>query len=723
MHPTSAPNLAPSRNDWLVAAALAAVTFAVFAPALDAHFIDMDDTDYVTHNPQVLHGLSPAGAAWAFSTFHAGNWHPLTWLSLQLDATVWKTANGRPDARGFHLTNVCLHAANAGLLFLAVRALSGASWRSAAVALLFAVHPLRVESVAWVAERKDVLSVTFGLLALWAYAAYAAAPSVRRYSAVALGLALSLLAKPMLVTLPFLLLVLDWWPLRRVREKNNWGRLVLEKVPLLALCLASCVTTVLAQTGAMASLNKAPLSLRLETAVVAGATYLGLAVWPVHLAVYYPMPLHGWPAWRLTVSAMTLAGLTTVAVWQRLRRPYLLAGWLWFLGTLMPVIGLVQVGMQAYADRYTYFPEIGLAIALCWYAAEVAVAWPRAVPVAIGGLAVGLAVLTRIQLTPWDDTMTLWEHANATTGETVWGLTHLGETLKQQEKYEKAAERYRAVLAMDPTSVVGHNELGVIYRRQGKLEEAEKSLREARRLAPENPGVRMNMGVVLWQKKEYAAAAAEINEAVRLKPEMFDAWNNLGTVEEARGNLQVAEDCYRKALGIRPDFPPALASLGNLLWRAGHADQAIALLREAVHNDPGLGQAHLALGVALEEKGDLTDAAAQLDTAARLTNQASAWYHLGTVRIRQGRSQQAVNALAKAVERQPTAEHCGTLAAALVEVAAAHAAARQFSAAVAAARQARELAASAGRDELVKQIDARLRLYEHGESGPVPGMP
>jgi hypothetical protein len=343
------------RPDWLIAAALAGVAFAVFAPSISRSFIALDDPYYVFQNPNVRGGLTPRAALWAFTTVDICNWHPLTWLSLQFDVSTWNMANKELDARAFHLTNVLLHAANAALLFLALRRLTVAAGAVAATALLFAVHPLRVESVAWVSERKDVLSTFFGLLALWAWARYAAVPTVAAYVTAALALAMSLMAKPMLVTFPCLLLILDWWPLQRMRGLRDWPRLLLEKAPLFALVVFSAAMTYRAQTGGGATRTLSVFSreVRLENAAVSYVAYLAKTVWPTGLAFYYPHPGASLALSSVVLAVAVLLSLTVAAVALRRRAPYLLTGWLWYLGTLVPVIGLVQVGDQAMANRYT----------------------------------------------------------------------------------------------------------------------------------------------------------------------------------------------------------------------------------------------------------------------------------------------------------------------------------------------------------------------------------
>src|SRR5579883_1257197 len=435
MQRVSKPRPPGKFREWVAAGLLAGISLAVFARALDCGFVNYDDMEYVTRNRDVLRGLTPGGVGWAFTTCYNSNWHPLTWLSLELDASLWHLPDGGPDPTGFHLTNVLVHAASAALLFLALRALTGAFWRSAAVALLFAVHPLRVESVAWVSERKDVLSVFFGLLALWAYAAYVKRPSVGRYLAVAAAFAASLLCKPMLVTLPFLLLVLDGWPLGRVRTLADWRRPALEKLPLLALAVASSALTyfVQAKAGTVRGLETFPLNVRVENAAVSYVQYVAKTAWPLGLAVYYPHPASPWggglPAWKVGGAAVLLVAATAAAVALWRKAPYLLAGWLWYAGTLVPVLGLLQVGDHAYADRYSYFPQIGLLVAACWGVAEVARRHAETAAAIAAAAALALAVVTGVQLASWRDSIALWRHDLRAAGRSPLAYMNLGAAL------------------------------------------------------------------------------------------------------------------------------------------------------------------------------------------------------------------------------------------------------------------------------------------------------
>jgi protein O-mannosyl-transferase len=658
-----APGGSSRRNlrDGLTALALAVVTFTVFAPALDCDFVDFDDPGYVTNTPQVTAGLSDAGVRWAFTAFNAFYWHPLTWLSLQLDATLSRTPDGKPNPWGFHFTNVLFHSGSAAFLFLALRALTGAYWRSAVAALLFAVHPLRVESVAWVAERKDVLSVFFGMLALWAYAAYSRHPSVKSYLLVLLAFALSLMSKPMLVTLPCLLLVLDWWPLGRLLghtgEPGSWRRLVVEKLPLLALALAATAITIYAQSveGAVADLDRFSPAVRLENAAISYVTYLGMLAWPVNLAVFYPHPAYPWGGGlfveMVAAAAVVLIGLSAGAVALRRRAPYFLAGWLWYLGTLLPVIGLTQAGDQALADRFTYFPQIGLLIAICWGVAELARGRTREVLAFAAVVAVVLAVLTRKQLTVWQDSVTLWNHDLKVARSSPAALTNLAIALEQSDP--ATAEKYlREALALDNESVATHINLGNLLMRRGRLEEAADELLVACELREKYAEPRTQLGEIRFRQGKVEEAIVLHREAIRLKPGLSAAHCNLGIAEAARGNLVEAADNFREALRLQPDFPEAHCGLGEVLFRQHRSEEGLKHLREAVRINPGYGEGHLFLGLALEGRGELSEAAWHFEQAVRSNpGLTMAWSRLAAARAHQGRTEEADFCRQRALEQ------------------------------------------------------------------------
>ncbi len=558
---------------WWAAAALAGATALVFARSAGHPFILYDDARYLTENPMVLRGLSWGGVRWAFTTLYFGNWHPLTWLSYLFDVQLFGL-----DAGAHHLESAFLHAVNAALLFLVLDRMSGARGRSFAVALLFALHPLRVESVAWAAERKDVLSTLFGLLALLAYARYAERPSARRYAPVALAFALSLLAKAMWVTLPFLLLLLDLWPLRRLRagEPGDLGaarfspvsfrRALLEKLPLLLMSLATSAVTVVAQSdgGAVAGLQLG-LGARAANAVVAYAAYLGKIVWPSGLAVLYPLPVEGTPAWEVTGAAFLLLVLSAGALWQLRRRPWLAVGWCWFLGTLVPVIGLVQVGAQAMADRYTYLPSIGVTLALVWGAGEAFGAWRGGLPLRVAGAAAALVlgVLTWHQLGYWSDQLALFEHAIAVTGPNSRAQGNYANALRFEHRLDAALEHALEAVRLEPQSSFLRLELALVQIDRGELPPARDELELAVRLNPRLALAWSLLGEVHAAEGHFEAARSALLEAARIAPDEAQPWVKLGAVCAAFGRTQEAVGAWQQALRVNPEEPEALRQLGR----------------------------------------------------------------------------------------------------------------------------------------------------------------
>ena len=527
-----------------VSALLLALVAVVYAQARAFAFVNLDDPQYVTANPAVLRGLHAEGLAWAFGTFHAANWHPLTWLSHMADVSLFGL-----DAGAHHLVSAALHALNAVLLFAFLRRATGATWRSAAVAALFAIHPLHVESVAWVSERKDVLSGLLFFLTLHAWLGWVRRGGAARYLAAAGLFALGLLAKPMLVTLPFVLLLLDFWPLGRLRAGGGGRRgpvlaaLVVEKLPLLALALASSVATWLAQESgdAVVALEAIPLGGRVSNALVSYVLYVSRTVWPSGLAAFYPHPAlaeGGIPAWETLGAAALLCGLTAAAVRQRSRRPWLLFGWLWFAGMLVPVAGLVQVGAQGLADRYTYLPLVGLLVAAAWGAAEVVerLRLPRwAVAGAFGVVLVALGAAAHRQAETWQDSLSLHRRALAVTERNWNAWNGLGDALSDAGRPAEAIPAYREALRLDPRLASAWNGLGAAQGRLGA------------------PG----------------EAIAPLQEALRLRPRYADAWQNLGTAWAALGQHARAAECFRSAVRLRPDDARGWTSLGIASLLAG----------------------------------------------------------------------------------------------------------------------------------------------------------
>jgi Tfp pilus assembly protein PilF len=540
------PNDPSHRTVW-VGLGLVLVTFLVYARVLGCGFVGYDDPDYVTANPQVQNGLTVPGIVWAFSHAHSSNWHPLTWISHMLDCQLWGL-----NPRWPHLVNVVFHALNAVLLFLLLRRLTLATWRSALVAGLFAWHPLHVESVAWISERKDVLSTCFGLLTLNAYARYAEQSRVHSpQSKVFYGLALvcfmlGLMSKPMLVTLPFVLLLLDYWPLGRVTsdkwrvtgEKNEkpstlnpqLSTLILEKLPFFVLAAVSGAVTFFVQknSGAVSSLAQVPLIMRLENGVASYVTYLARMFWPVDLALVYPY--HPVGAGKMTLAILLLAGVTGFVLALARRFRFLAVGWGWYLVTLLPVIGLVQAGPQAMADRYTYVPLIGVFIALVWSGALVAERWRQlripATLFAIGILA-ACATATARQLRFWTDTRTLCEHTLAITSDNAVAQFVLANALMEQGEFVEAADHYREALRLKPDYLDARLNLALVLQRQGKPEEAMAELQELLRADPSFSKAHDTLATLLSQQGQTASAIAQYQEALRLDPDSADAVNNL----------------------------------------------------------------------------------------------------------------------------------------------------------------------------------------------------
>ena len=589
----------------------------VFGQTVRHDFVDFDDNDYVCQNPHVLRGLTAEGIVWAATATHSNNWHPLTWLSHMLDCQLYGRRPG-----GHHLTSVLLHAANAILLFLVLRRMTGDLWPSAFVAVVFAVHPLRVESVAWVAERKDVLSGLFFMLTLWAYLAYVRRPfSWARYLTVVLLFAAGVMAKPMLVTAPFVLLLLDYWPLGRIvagtlrvpslnvadtrhvlsaaeqpNEQTAHGvcllrRLVAEKIPLLAVAAVSCAATTMAQ-------NKIPLdvvvfSRRLSNAQVSYAAYIGQLFYPAGLSAFYPYP-GPQPPWKVWGAVLALAAISLAAAIRWRRNPYLLVGWLWYLGMLVPVLGLVQVGRQAMADRYTYLPQIGLCVAMAWGAAEIARSWPGLRWV-FGSV---MAVLTLAlmgcawqQTTYWRDTESLWTHALHCDPRNVLAHNNLAGALAAGGHFDKAMAEYRAVLKIRPYELDANNNLANLLAHEDQLDEAERYYRQALKARPDSADVHNNLANLLARQGRLDEAVEHYRLALAIRPNYGEAHNNLANRLVALGRFDEAERHYRQVLEIMPNCVEALAGLGNALSRQGRLDEAVEQYHQALEirpNDAGV---------------------------------------------------------------------------------------------------------------------------------------
>jgi Flp pilus assembly protein TadD len=576
----------------LLCLALVVVTLAAYGRVVANDFVDYDDPQYVTANAHIKAGLTRNSLRWDLTSTEALNWHPLTWMSLQLDHQLFGV---RPW--GYHLTNLFLHAANSLLLFLVLRRLTGAVWRSVLVAALFALHPLHVESVAWVAERKDVLSGLFWMLTLWAYVGYVQPPGLARYLVVLLTLAAGLMAKPMLVTLPAVLLLLDYWPLGRWRFAPqpgpvdrvggpvSAGRLLVEKVPLVALCVASAIITLVAQHegGAVMTLEDTPFTDRAGNAVVSYVRYLGMALWPSGLAPFYPYTHDSLVLGQVLAAAALLICLTALAVLARRRCPYLFVGWLWYLGTLLPVIGLVQVGEQALADRYTYLPLIGPFLAVVWGLADLASKRPG-VRHALSAVAVGTLVacfaFTWVQTGHWRDSRTLWEHTLRVTRDNHVAENNLGATLREQDDLAEAEKHLREAIRIRPDFVRAWNNLGIALDQQGRIDEAIVCYQRSLELAPEQVSTQNNLGICLGKQGKLEEAVSHLTEAVRLDPTFAEAHHRLAFALARQQHLDEALAAAQQSVRLAPRNTAYRMLLASLLRKHGDYDAAEVQLRE-----------------------------------------------------------------------------------------------------------------------------------------------
>ena len=577
----------------LIATGLAITTFGIYAQVIGHRFITIDDLSYIEENSMVNRGVTFGGLAWAFTTFHQGNWHPLTWIAHMIDSELFGVFAG-----GHLLVNALMHVANTLLVFWFLLGTTRARWPSALVAALFALHPLHVESVAWAAERKDTLSTFFGLLSLIAYARYAGAPSISRYAWTAIALALGLLAKPMLVTWPFVMLLLDYWPLRRFEITSRrevatkvWP-LVREKLPLFALAAASAVVTSIAQShaGAVRTLTEFPFTLRLSNALVSYAKYLLLTFWPNDLVVYYPFPASGIPVWQIIGAALLLIGITAFCFFQsRKHSGYLIVGWLWFLGTLVPVIGLIQVGGQAMADRYFYIPSIGLFIALVFGLADVAerrrvAPWLSA---AIGGVVlVVLATLTNAQIRWWTDSFTLFKHALTVAPPSVAVEDSLGYAMQRSGRLDEAAAHYEKALQIKPDDYMSLLYLGVARFYQGRVTEAIEYAQAAIRSQADSPKAHNLLGMALAKQNHNEAALEEVRRAVELAPKDADIRNDLGLVLAQLGRIPEAINEFHEAVRLNPNNAVAHANLGLALLAAGKPQESVPEFEAALQLNP-----------------------------------------------------------------------------------------------------------------------------------------
>jgi tetratricopeptide (TPR) repeat protein len=661
---------------------LVLLSLAAFWPVLKNDFIFYDDDVYVTKNEVVRRGLSWAGVRWAFTTGRAANWHPLTWLSHMADVSLFGM-----NPAGHHGMNLALHVLNTLLLFLVLKSLTGAVWRSALVAALFAVHPAHVESVAWAAERKDLLSTAFWLGTMWAYAAWVRKRTPGRYAAILLLFAAGLMSKPMLVSLPVVLLLLDFWPLERF-GRGRIGGLVPEKVPLFALTAVSSVVTFLAQRagGAVGSFEKYPFGVRLANAVVAYVRYLRILVWPADLAIFYPHPGTTLAAWEIGASALMLVGLSAAAILLRRQAPYLLVGWFWFVVTLVPVIGLVQVGWQAMADRYTYVPFIGLFIAVAWGAAAAVCRWKWgrvALRVATGLVLAALAVAARAQTRHWKNSEAVFLHAIRVTkdnlpaqnnlahyynqiGKPAQSLPHSSEAIRirsdssaayinrghsfsLQGRLDEAAEAFSQALRLDPRSSIAMNNLARMRFLQGEIPEAVRLYESTVALSPEWAEVRLRLAAALLIVGKTAAARAQLSRASALAPQDMESRQLL---DDLRALDQ--DPMSPSAERLRQFLAAAHWDANVALQRRGKNAEAVAHLRQALVLSPAFAEAHNELGTLLTKEGRIDEAAAEFREAVLIKpGWALPHSNLGYALFLEGQTTAAIEQYKEALRLQP----------------------------------------------------------------------
>jgi tetratricopeptide (TPR) repeat protein len=667
-----------SRRSYLTLAICCLLLLAVgliFGQTIRHEFVNYDDPAYVYENPHVTHGLTASGIAWVFSHRHGANWHPLTGLSHLMDCQVHGLGAG-----GHHGTNVLLHAVTAIALFLVLWRMTGGFWPSALVAAVFAVHPLRAESVAWVAERKDVLSGFCFVLTLGTYVWYVrSAFSLKRYLLLILVFALGLMAKPMLVTAPLVLLLLDYWPLGRFAGSPDLAptppnsqtpasqsvpgrfafprQVVIEKLPLLLLAAASCAVTLWAQGEALQPNERLPFLWRMANALVAYVAYLGQFFCPIGLAVFYPHPGTHLSLVKVVAAAALLVGVSAGTVAYRRRCPYLLIGWLWYLGMLLPVIGLVQVGSQAMADRYTYLPQIGLCIALAWAAADACRGWPYrrgACSVASTVVLVALMACGWRQTCFWHDSETLWTHALACTSQNYAAHNNLGNALASRGRYDEAMAHYGQALKIKPGDAEAQNNLGGSLASQGRFDEAIGHYRKALEAKPNFAEVYKNLGFISTQRGRLREAMGYYRKAIEIKPDFAEAYGNMGVVLAAAGRLDAAVAQYQKALEIKPSYPDAYSNLGLVFQARGKVDEAMRCFERALELKPDFVEAHSNLGMALAGQGRLDEAMAEYQTALKIKpDYLEARNNLGYALASRGRFAEATSQYRKALKINP----------------------------------------------------------------------
>ena len=696
---------------------LLALSWAVFGGSIGYEFVNYDDPTYVYEERRVTDGFTADGLKWAFTGSHSSNWHPLTTVSHMLDVELYGL-----DPRGHHLTNVILHSLAVLLLFVALRQMTGLTWRSAFVAAVFAIHPLRVESVAWVSERKDVLSGVFFMLTLMAYARYARERSLAKYLLVALLFSLALLSKQTVVTLPLVLLFLDWWPLKRfsglaAREaRAAFGRALLEKIPLLLLSAGASVATVVSQQGTIAPVAGLPLAWRLQNAVVAPVIYLWQMIWPANLAVFYPHPQGTLPLWMVAASAGLLIALTVVAIVWRRNQPALFSGWFWYVAMLVPVIGIVQVGGQAHADRYTYLPHIGIYLAVTWLLAS---ALRRMKCHGVIAAAVAILLLTplvwaaRRQTSFWRDSESLWRRALAVTSDNDVAHSGLAHLLRSRGQLAEAIPHFEAAVKIRPTFLDARNNLAVALTEAGRWREAIEHLENLLAAHPNYLEGRYSLGNALIAAGRPQDGAREYYRVIAANPRTAKAHYSLANVFLQHGQLDGAIAQFRKTIELEPAHADAYYNMGNAFFQQGALDEAIAAYEKAHQLRPEYAQAHNNIGLALFQKGQAREAIASWRRALQLQPDfADAQNNLAWVLATSADAGARDGAAAVDLARRAAELPGGNNARVLRTLAAAHAEMGRFSEALDVARRGVEIATAQSDFAAAGALQADIAAYE-----------
>lgn len=591
--------VAATRQPVFAVAIILLLTVLVYAPVAGFGFVNHDDPTYILLNPHVQDGLTLKSVTWSFTALYFSNWHPLTWLSYLADISMFGI-----DPRPMHVMSLAIHVVNTLLLAYAFTRMTRNIWPSLAVAAAFALHPLHVESVAWISERKDVLSALFWMLALIAYARYAEHKRATDYIWTVLAFTAGLMAKPMVITLPCVLLLLDYWPLRR---SEPWPRLIAEKIPLFVLSLASGVVTMIAQHrgGAIGSVDELSMPYRAANALAAYGAYLGKTLWPAPLSPFYPHPGAGIALWKPIVALMTIAVITVLAWLGRRSRPYVLVGWLWFLGTLVPVIGLVQVGSQAMADRYTYIPLIGLFVVIAWIGYDLAQVRPNMVIVVRGATAcavAGMAIATAMYVPVWRDSISLFEHALAVTPRNSAVHTNLGVALAEAGRFDEAIPHFETVAALQPNSARTQYNLALAHEHLGDSAAAVRHYQRCLELDPAYADAANNLGMLKMAEGELESARALFAKAIEARPGHVMAHINLGDLFASQGAWNKASDAYQRALEHAPNLPLALVRLARAYAAQGQVNEARNVLEQCLRANPEYAEAKKRLAE-LEQQG------------------------------------------------------------------------------------------------------------------------